>query len=128
MRGRSTRRTQNQKRKCIQLQTHQHLGKRDGKFDSKRLGECDSNFLGIRNGDCAVDGAGDGAGDMEQRMPPLVRRQIAKANATANASPVKIHFTLNVSEALGNVCDDFVDADRPHMIRVILSVYYFSKK
>ena len=41
------------------------------------------------------------------------------ANAKANASPVKNHSKLNVSDALDTVHDNFVDASRPHTIGMI---------
>ena len=43
------------------------------------------------------------------------------------ASPVKDHSTLYVSDALGTVHDNSVDASSPHTIGMIFSVYRFSK-
>ena len=51
------------------------------------------------------------------------------ANAKANASPVKNHSKLNVSDALDTVHDNFVDASRLHTLGMIFfSVLLWSPK
>ena len=68
-----------------------------------------------------------------QQMGRQTRHGTANATASATAnSKGKCNSECEPSKdsfyALGIVCDDFVEAGKPHMIRVIFSVYYISKK
>ena len=68
-----------------------------------------------------------------QQMGWQTRHGTANATASATAnSKGKCNSECEPSKdsfyALGIVCDDFVEAGKPHMIRVIFSVYYISKK